>query len=125
MRYSIVLILAFLGTGCATQQYMQPNLEEPQKIVIYQNSNVGLASIISNKALVSFKGDYANAPKNKAFAQSPSGAWNWKSDRTSIEHATTSALIGCQRNNKKSEDVYPCKVIHINDSWKNTLLSEY
>lgn len=76
-----------------------------------------MASLITGSALRSFNEDYIEAPKNRAFAQSTSGAWNWKSDRTSIEHAIISALIGCQRNNKKSEDLYPCKVIHINDEW--------
>ena len=86
-------------------------------IKIYQNHAQGKESIISNKALASFNGDYQKAPINKAFAQSTSGSWSWSSNRTSIEHAKTSALIACQINNKKSEDVYPCKVIHVNDQW--------
>jgi len=124
MKYNIVLILAFLGTGCTTQHYMQPKFEESNKITIYQNNRIGIESIISNKALSSFETEYANAPKNKAFSQSASGAWNWKSNRTSVEHAITSALIGCQRNNRKSEDLYPCKVIHVNDTWKNEDVDE-
>lgn len=124
MKYNIVLMLALLGAGCTTQQYMKADLDEVPKITIYQNDKVGIASIISNKALDSFKDGYTKAPKNKAFAQSLSGAWNWKSDRASIEHATTSALIGCQRNNKRSEDLYPCKIIHVNDNWQNESVSE-
>ncbi|PCJ38625.1 MAG: hypothetical protein COA99_11630 [Moraxellaceae bacterium] len=124
MKYSIVLILTFLGTGCTTQQFMQSNVKESTVPTIYQNNKVGVTSIISNKALKSFKNDYAKTPKNKAFAQSTSGAWNWRSDRTSIEHAVTSALIACQRKNRKAEDLYPCKIIHINDSWSDAKVSE-
>ncbi len=117
MRSKVLLLLTLTVTGCTTQQVKNSAAEEPKKITIYQNYEVGIASIILNKALTSFKNEYSKASKNKAFSQSVSGAWNWKSDRTSAEHAITSALIACQKNNKKLEDVYPCKVIHINDSW--------
>ena len=83
----------------------------------YENNETGIDSIILNAALESFQTKYKEATFNKAFAQSVSGAWNWKSNRTSIEHAKTSALVGCQRNNKRSEDIYPCRVIHVNNSW--------
>jgi len=88
-------------------------------MTIYSNDKKGIESLMSNKALKSFKTDYAKASNHKAFAQSVSGAWNWKSNRTTKEHAITSALIGCQRNNKKSEDLYPCKVINVDGEWLN------
>ena len=116
MKY-IVIISIFILSGCTAQQIKQTAETPSSEITSYQNNLTGIDSIISNKALQSFKTEYSKAPTNKAFAQSVSGAWNWKSNRTSIEHAKTSALIGCQRNNKKSEDLYPCKVIHINDTW--------
>ena len=116
MKY-IILISVFVLSGCVTQQVKQATEKPSSQITIYQNNEEGINAIITNKALVSFNNEYLEATGNKAFAQSVSGAWNWKSNRTSIEHAKTSALIGCQRNNKKSEDLYPCKVIHINDTW--------
>ena len=108
----------FAFSACASQPSQPAGRQKPaSEITIYQNNQQGLDSIISNRAMESFQGEYADAPENKAFAQSVSGAWNWKSNRTSIEHAKTSALVGCQRNNKKSEDLYPCEVIHVNDTW--------
>jgi hypothetical protein len=120
MYKSLFLILALALSGCSTVHSSANKSSvrhDNNKITIYENGQKGMASLITGSALRSFNEDYIKAPKNRAFAQSTSGAWNWKSDRTSIEHAITSALIGCQRNNKKSEDLYPCKVIHINDEW--------
>jgi len=117
MKLLVLLVSVLIVTGCANQQVSPPKVEVVNEITIYENKENGIPSIISNKALISFESDYAKASKNKAFAQSVSGAWNWKSNRTSVEHAKTSALVGCQRNNKKSEDMYPCKIIHINESW--------
>lgn len=115
------LIFVTLITGCATtdKPSVTPQGNASNSITIYTNDKKGLDSLITNQALKSFKSDYANASKHKAFAQSASGAWNWKSNRTSKEHAIKSALIGCQRNNKKSEDLYPCEVINIDGKWLN------
>ena len=117
MRSTIILILALVVAGCTVQQVKHSTVEGSKKMMVYQNDKAGIDSIISNKALSSFQEEYSAALKNKAFAQSVSGAWNWKSNRTSEEHAITSVLIGCQINNKKSEDIYPCEAIHVNDSW--------
>jgi hypothetical protein len=118
MKYLAITLGAIVLFGCATHGPTQsvPPKSEPN-IKIYSNNQSGIESIITNQALKSFNTEYAKATKNKAFAQSASGAWNWKSNRTSIEHAKNSALIGCQRNNKKSEGSYPCKVINLNDNW--------
>lgn len=120
MKY-IPLILVVLAAGCAsTEKTNIPEKSNASKpITIYTNDKKGIESLMSNKALKSYKTDYAKASKHKAFAQSASGAWNWKSNRTSKEHAMTGALIGCQRNNKKSEDLYPCKVINVDGKWLN------
>lgn len=120
MKYCILLIVISMA-GCAAKDKASIKLQpdSPKNITIYQNDKTGIDSLISNKALASFQTDYANASQHKAFAQSASGAWNWKSNRTSVEHAMTSALIGCQRNNKKSEDLYPCKVINLDGKWMN------
>ncbi len=106
--------------GCATEMQTKSGNQSAltqSKITIYENNAEGINTIISNKALESFKTKYVKASENKAFAQSTSGAWSWKSNRTSVEHAKTSALIGCQHNNKKFEDLYPCKIININGTW--------
>ena len=120
MRF-IPLVFLILATGCSTTEKTSIPLKSnaSKSITIYSNDKKGIESLMSNKALESFKTDYAKASKHKAFAQSASGSWNWKSNRTSKEHAITSALIGCQRNNKKSEDLYPCKVINIDGEWLN------
>ena len=118
MKYLALTLGAIALSGCATQGLIQSEAPKAEsRMKLYNNNKSGIESIITNQALKSFKTGYANATENKAFAQSASGAWNWKSNRTSIEHAKNSALIGCQRNNKKSEDLYPCKVIHLNNNW--------
>jgi hypothetical protein len=93
----------------------QPNSTEGS-ITKYRNTKSGIESIITKDALESFE-KYANASKHKAFAQSLSGVWGWKSNRTSAEHARTSALVACQRNNKKSEELYPCEIINVDGVW--------
>jgi hypothetical protein len=118
MKNILVFLSLLTVVGCSSQSEIpEEALPKPIAVTIYTNSGQGVASIISKKALESFNTEYLEAPENKAFAQAISGAWNWKSNRTSIEHAKTSALIGCQRNNKRSEDLYPCKIIHINGQW--------
>lgn len=118
MKYLAITLGAIVLSGCATKGPIQSEAPRAEpRFKLYSSNKSGIESIITNEALKSFKTGYANAKENKAFAQSASGAWNWKSNRTSIEHAQNSALIGCQRNNKKSEDLYPCKVIHLNDNW--------
>jgi len=106
-----LLVFIFGIVSCSTKA------EDEKGLTIYTSDSEGAESLITNQALESFNTEYKEASKHKAFAQSLSGAWNWKSNRTSIEHAKTSALIGCQRNNKKSEDLYPCKVVNINGKW--------
>ena len=133
--YKLLTLVAIISlSGCATSpgnstgeikthdmstvKAVSPSISSSHsELIMYENNKTGIDSIISNEALDSFQTKYKEATSNKAFAQSVSGAWNWRSNRTTIEHAKTSALVGCQRNNKKSEDLYPCRVIHVNDSW--------
>jgi len=120
MKNVLTVIAVASLTGCATHSDISPTRtiqSNGLEFIEYTNNKTGIDSLITNQAVKSFKTDYQKAPSNKAFAQSVSGAWNWKSNRSSVEHARTSALVGCQRNNKKSEDIYPCKVIHVNDEW--------
>jgi len=114
----ILIVIIITMPGCNTVQKREiSSSTSQQSFHIYQNNEKGLKSIITNKALKSFKNKYSEASQNKAFAQSLSGSWNWRANRTTREHAVTSALVSCQKNNKKYEDTYPCEVINVNDEW--------
>jgi len=119
-----VTAFAVLISGCATTETAVVEKEvlndEPVAIVEKEVSKLepfSIDSIITNQALKSYENEYLKATSHKAFAQSESGAWNWKSNRTSEKHAIESALISCQVNNKKSESLYPCKVINVDGEW--------
>ena len=119
-----IAAFAVLITGCATTETTVVEKEvlqtEPAVIVEKEISKIepfSIESIITNQALKSYKNKYLKATSYKAFAQSESGAWNWKSNRTSAKHAMKSALVSCQVNNKKSENLYPCKVINVDGIW--------
>ncbi len=121
-----ILALAILLSGCAANEKSTVNegiaSSEPIELIEDKTKKIkpiGIKSIITNQALRSYKGKYSEATSHKAFAQSASGAWNWKSNRTSKEHATNSALISCQANNKKYEELHPCRVINIDGEWTN------
>ncbi len=78
---------------------------------------VSASIIISKKAQTSFTDKYLNAKGHKAFAQSESGNWNWRSNRTSIDHAINNALASCRARNLAFEVDQPCRIIHVNDEW--------
>ena len=69
----------------------------------------------TNKALKSFKGPYVNASTNKAFAQSPGGHWNWRSDRVTADLAIEDALAACNKHVKKNEPA--CVIVNVNGEW--------
>lgn len=121
MKETIPVLLVFSLVGCTSipEEVYEKSVVKANEgaIKIYENKFKGIDSIIDNRALEAFKSKYQEASLHRAFAQSTSGAWNWRSNKTSIEHAKTSALIACQRNNRSSEDLYPCRVIHIDDDW--------
>ncbi|NRB40323.1 MAG: hypothetical protein HRU20_17955 [Pseudomonadales bacterium] len=85
-----------------------------------EGKQIGIESIISKKALNSYLTKYNDATENKAFAQSESGVWNWRSNRTSVEYAKSSALISCRSQNKNHEKDYPCKLIDVNGKFFNS-----
>jgi len=73
--------------------------------------------LIREEALSSFRQKYIPAKGHKAFAQSASGNWNWRSARTSKDHAINSALASCRARNQDFENGQPCKIINLNDEW--------
>ena len=73
--------------------------------------------LMKKQALTSYRGSYRETSSHKAFAQSDTGAWSWKTSKLSREEAMNSALLSCQKNNKKSEQTYPCRIINVNDDW--------
>jgi hypothetical protein len=118
--------LVILLSGCAITETHEPKEEfvipktlEPVEVETKVEKIINIESIITNQALMSYKGKYLKASTHKAFVQSESGAWNWRSNRTSKEHAINSALISCQADNKKYEEMYPCKVINVDGEWAN------
>lgn len=83
-------------------------------------AKVGKSQLIKNKARVSYQAEYTKAKLYKAFAQSVTGSWSWKSNRTSTIHAMNNALIQCRKNNRKNENNSPCKIINVDDKWIET-----
>jgi|GEM_PF-3279876 len=69
----------------------------------------------TNKALKSYQESYIDSPGNKAFAQSPDGHWNWRSDRVSPEVAQEDALASCNKHVRKDER--PCVIVNMNGEW--------
>jgi hypothetical protein len=69
----------------------------------------------TNAALKSFKESYSQSPSNRAFAQSPEGHWNWRSDRVTLEQAQEDALASCNKHVRKNER--ECVIININGEW--------
>ncbi|MCK9372696.1 MAG: hypothetical protein M0P91_05820 [Sulfuricurvum sp.] len=71
--------------------------------------------IINNAAKIAYKSEYLIAGNNRAFAQSPGGAWSWDAGKETIESARESALKRC--NLHLSQDDKPCKIIEENGKW--------
>lgn len=119
MRAGTFIVFIPLLVGCAT--YQQPTHSAPGTGEIvepsFEQKAVGEASIVTNQALKSYREEYVYATEHKAFAQSDMGAWSWKSNRTSIQHAIENSLIDCQKNNKRHEAKYPCEIINVDGKW--------
>ncbi|MBU2952723.1 hypothetical protein [Marinobacter sp. F3R08] len=119
MRSGIFIVFISLLVGCAAYEQPIPaatsigEIAEPS----FEKKTVGEASIMTNQALRSYREEYIHATEHKAFAQSDVGSWSWKSNRTSIKHAIENALIDCQKNNKKHEAEYPCKILNVDGKW--------
>ena len=88
--------------------------------VVFATEQQEVERIISKNALKSYETKYKEAENHKAFAQSETGSWTWKKNMTTKEYAIKAALIGCQLNNKKHEEKYPCKIINVDGSWINS-----
>ncbi len=73
----------------------------------------GVEVIRTHPALAAYTKEYFIAYKHKAFAQSPSGSWAWRAERTSPEFAQQDALAACESFRKEGEA--PCVVINVDD----------
>tara|TARA_R110002124_G_scaffold234886_1_gene400236 strand:- start:22867 stop:23853 length:987 start_codon:yes stop_codon:yes gene_type:complete len=89
------------------------NKEYRDDPVVSHDTQQDERQIISSKALISYLNEYRSASEHKAFAQSHTGAWSWKTSKLSQDDATSKALAGCRRNNHKYEDHYPCEVLSV------------
>lgn len=98
------------------------NNNESKKTFVSHTVPIDL--IITKKALSSYNTIYKHERKNKAFAQSDSGAWAWRANKSSIESAISSTLTACQAYIKKNKSEYPCKIIDLNGSFINSPESE-
>ena len=116
MEVKSVLVIFILLAGCATHQ-LRLERDAWWRTDVPMKKATGEASIMQRRALESYREEYKDASLHKAFAQSDSGHWAWKSNRTSREHAITNALIACQANNGRYEFRYPCKIINVDDKW--------
>ena len=119
MKSGIFIASILFLVGCASQGQTVPAVTDKDAVIepVIEQNAAGEASIMTNPALKSYREEYVHATEHKAFAQSESGAWSWKSNRTSIGYAIDNALIGCQRNNRRYEEEYPCKIINIDGVW--------
>ena len=78
---------------------------------------IGGLLITRKQAFKSFREKYLASKGHKAFAQSASGNWNWRSNRTSRDHAINSALASCRARNQAFEKTQPCITINVNGEW--------
>lgn len=113
----MVLIMALVGCASHQQHVDTPKSANGTVNKSFENPATSEASIMTNQGLRSFREQYVNATEHKAFAQSDSGAWSWKSNRTTREYAIRNALIDCQKQNKRHEEEYPCKIINVDGKW--------
>lgn len=85
-------------------------------LLVCTNTAFAGAEIIRTKdALKSFKKEYLHQKDQKAFAQSPTGAWAWRAERTTREFAIEDAVNAC--NNYLEANEPRCVVIHVNKEW--------
>ena len=114
MKVKLAIAFTILLAGCASQQSAFVNQKNR---TAHTNKFANEVPILTIKGLTSFKTSYKDAHIHKAFAQSDSGTWAWEANRNSKEQAINDALALCQSSNKKYEEMYPCKVINVNDEW--------
>lgn len=73
------------------------------------------AQYLSSPAALDAFSEYARAPTYKAFAASNSGAWGWRSGKTSAREAASSALAACEDNRKPYTS--ECRLVNVNGQW--------
>ena len=78
-------------------------------------SSMSEKSIISKKALTTYRNVYKNAKPHKAFAQSDTGAWAYRYGENSRQKATSTTLDNCKKFNKGK----PSRIINVNNEWVN------
>ena len=99
-------------SGSQTSENITRNDESIKNTETIKNEESVLRT---NAALKSYKEEYLLQPHNKAFAQSPDGHWNWRSDRVTVEMAKEDALAGCNKYTKK--DGQACIIVNVNGEW--------
>ncbi|TQV73890.1 AgmX/PglI C-terminal domain-containing protein [Aliikangiella marina] len=108
MNKIYILVYLVLLTGCSASQKLLDETAKDKTI------------LISKSALESYEKKYIEKSENKAFAQSYTGAWAWRANFTSIEHAVKAVYLDCLKNSNYK----PCKIVNINGEWTSGLSSE-
>ncbi len=84
-------------------------------LVCTNTAFAGTEIIRTKDALKSFQKEYLHQQNHKAFAQSPTGAWAWRAERTSREFAIEDAVNSCNTYLEATEP--RCVVIHVDNEW--------
>jgi hypothetical protein len=116
-------IFYFAGLLFLTSISLRANEEIPVlDLGSYVSVKNSIDTLISADAKKYYNENYLHANKNKAFAQSISGAWASASDHTSEYHAKNIAMIICERRNLKRQIEAPCEIVNVNGIWFGTSL---
>lgn len=129
MKASYVLFSVLLLSSCVANKSLQ-NETSLEKIDwnAYKNqidtlidSGDGLHTKYIRKAFLT---SYVNRSMNKAFAQSESGAWGYKSGFDDVELVVEAALGHCELSNRGFRNTKPCKIVNVNGVWGSMFLLE-
>ena len=104
-----VVIPAYHETNSNLAQDARRTVKTKQHVVM------GEKSIISKKALDTYKNIYKDAKLHKAFAQASSGAWAYRYGEFSAQKAKSMTLDNCKKHNKDK----PCQLINVDNEWVN------
>ncbi len=117
MKFILLMIFVVLAQfTCADESGSGKKAADEIKVSANENPvSINEKVLRTNKALKSYNEEYLVASHNKAFAQSPEGSWNWRSDRVSIEMAKEDALAGCNKHVKPKESA--CVIVNVNGEW--------
>jgi hypothetical protein len=117
MKFTLSIIFVVLAQ-LAYADESGPSEKKLDENKAQANESVGPADekvLRTNRALKSYNDEYLVASHNKAFAQSPDGHWNWRSDRVTVEMAKEDALAGCNKHLRKKEKA--CVIVNVNGEW--------